>query len=141
LLSKQQSLTSHKLNQDMTNATQQTKRHIFYGLLATLFVASTVCCILDDKNIDRSKTKLHRLSRLLRNELPVCGSQYQAQFETERLQKGIALDSDSMCQSLEVAYQNTWLNIDFPHQRSEWLVILDCQSSPSLSPASTPLRI
>jgi hypothetical protein len=102
---------------------------------------------LGRKNIDRSKpaggtrSRHYQQSNLLPTNCPVCGSQYQAQFETERLQKGIALDSDSMCQSLEVAYQNTWLNIDFPHQRSEWLVILDCQSSPSLSPASTPLRI
>jgi hypothetical protein len=121
----------------MTNTT----RHIFFGLLTTLFVASTVCCILDDKNIDRSKPNYTHFHACYATNCPVCGAQYQAHFETERLQKGIALDSDSMCQSLEVAYQNTWLNIDFPHQRSEWLVILDCQSSPSLSPASTPLRI
>jgi hypothetical protein len=125
----------------MTNATQHIKRHTLFGLLATLFVASTVCCILDDKNIDRSKPNYTDFHACYATNCPVCGSQYQAQFETERLQKGIALDSDSICQSLEVAYQNTWLNIDFPHQRSEWLVILDCQSSPSLSPASTPLRI
>jgi hypothetical protein len=121
----------------MTNATQHIKRHTLFGLLATLFVASTVWI----KTLTAPNPITLDFHACYATNCPVCGSQYQAQFETERLQKGIALDSDSICQSLEVAYQNTWLNIDFPHQRSEWLVILDCQSSPSLSPASTPLRI
>ncbi len=121
----------------MTNTT----RHIFFGLLTTLFVASTVCCILDDKNIDRSKPNYTDVHACYATNCPVCGSQYQAQFETEHLQKGIALDSDSICQILDFAYQLTWHNLDFPHQRSEAHIILDCQSSLSLSSASTPLRI
>jgi hypothetical protein len=124
----------------MTNATQQTKRHIFYGLLATLFVASTVCCILDDKNIDRSKPNYTHFHACYATNCPVCGAQYQAQFETERLQKGIALDSDSLCQILDIAYETTWHNLDFPHQRSAHC-ILDCHSSPPFSSTSTPLRI
>ncbi len=75
--------------------------------VVSLFLASTVCCILDDKWIDHSKLNYAHTHECFATNCPVCGAQYQPQFETQHLQKGILLVSNEICDMLVLAYQIT----------------------------------
>ncbi len=72
-------------------------QHIFFFLTATLFAASTVCCIVDDKWLDHSVLNYAHKHDCHATNCPVCGAQYQAQFDTQHTQKAITLASDELC--------------------------------------------
>jgi hypothetical protein len=113
------------------------QEHIVLFLTATLFAASTVCCILDDKWIDHSKLNYAHTHECFATNCPVCGAQYQPQFETQHLQKGIQLVSDEICDVLVVAYRITEQE-PFPTTS-----LFEISSKPSFlsQPFPLPLRI
>lgn len=82
-------------------------------VVAGLFLASTVCGILDDQNIDRSYQNFTSYHACFATNCPICGAQYQAQDETLSLQHGIILASDELCTTLTLAYDLAWHRLDF----------------------------
>lgn len=123
----------------MSSKMKKLQQHIVLFLTATLFAASTVCCILDDKWIDHSKLNYAHTHECFATNCPVCGAQYQPQFETQHLQKGILLVSNEICDVLAFAYQIT-LHEQEPFPTTS---LPEISSKPSLSnqPFPLPLRI
>lgn len=114
-------------------------QHIVFFVTAMLFAASTVCGIIDDKTIDHSVLNYAQKHECYATNCPVCGSQYQAQFDTQHLQKFIALASDELCAMLSFFYTNSCVQQDsfcteFAHDTSP---DSDCSYQPFL----VPLRI
>lgn len=73
-------------------------------VMATLFAASTVFCIVDDKVSDHSVPNYAHKHGCHATNCPICGAQYQAQFDAQHLQKAIALASDELCMLLSLSY-------------------------------------
>lgn len=114
-------------------------KRIFFFVTAILFATSTVYCVVDDKVIDHSVLNYAHKHACYATNCPVCGSQYQAQFDTEHLQKAITLASDELCAWLLLCYANTL------EQQEQLCIQVALDTSPcsdfSHQPALTPLRI
>ncbi len=115
-------------------------KHTLLRLIAaSLFLVSTVCGILDDKNIDRSYQNFTDYHACFATNCPICGAQYQLQDDTTPLQKGIVLASDELCATLSLTYTISWRGLDFACE-----IILPNSSPPNQPPqnkADIPLRI
>lgn len=115
------------------------QQRIFFFVTATLFAASTVCCVLDDVWIDHSAPNYAHKHDCHATNCPVCGSQYHAQFETERLQKDIFLASDELCATLSLLYATSFREQEPTHN------LFARDASPDqpipLQPSPAPLRI
>ncbi|MFN3385725.1 MAG: hypothetical protein ACK42Y_03960 [Candidatus Thermochlorobacter sp.] len=108
-------------------------------VIASLFLVSTVCGILDDQNIDRSYQNFTHYHACFATNCPICGAQYQVQDDTTPLQKGIVLASDELCAVLSLHYTLSWHRLDFACE-----AILPNLSPPDPRPqdqTTTPLRI
>lgn len=115
------------------------KRRFSLFAVASLFLASTVCGILDDPTIDRSYENLTLYHACFATNCPICGAQYHAQDETLSLQDGIARASDELCATLTLAYALAWQRLDLAHRDAT-----PTASPPETSPATLdalPLRI
>ncbi len=114
-------------------------QRIFFFVMATLFAASTVCCIVDDKWLDHSVLNYAHKHDCHATNCPICGAQYQAQFDTQHLQKIIAVASDELCTVLWLAYANT------VEQQETFRTELALDTAPDLDdphqPSMIPLRI
>ncbi|MFQ3599116.1 MAG: hypothetical protein SNJ55_00390 [Chloroherpetonaceae bacterium] len=106
---------------------------------ATLFAASTVCCIVDDRWIDHSVLNYAHTHACHATNCPVCGAQYQAQFDTQHVQKAIALASDELCAMLSLHDSNTF------EPQEPFCIEFALDTSPdsdcSHQPSPIPLRI
>ncbi|MCS6989335.1 MAG: hypothetical protein NZM06_07445 [Chloroherpetonaceae bacterium] len=107
--------------------------------VASLFLASTVCGILDDRSIDRSYLNLTDYHACFATNCPICGAQYQAQNQTSSLQNSIVLASDEMLATLTLADETASQTLNFSSEN------VSPDSSPPKKPLSTlaalPLRI
>lgn len=81
---------------------------IIFLVTAILFAASTVCCIVDDKWIDHSVLNYAHTHACHATNCPVCGAQYEAQFDSQHVQKAIALASDELSAWLDFSYTSTF---------------------------------